>query len=244
MSDAIERLKAAGIFADWEYWNQIPQVMVAEAVALSSGLEPRIWIYENGKPLDVYRVSHRAYSDSRFVPLVGDNEAIALLMQFYERLNPLVEIAAGNLIENGGELKARSYLWRDGGIASRVSVSAFGAWAKSKGWDLPDEFPIHEFQVKKDENTMQQKEAFEALLGVSLCNPGGNHAMQEQYILDEMKRRKLPDFMSVADGEAASLQRFFVNHNLMSESVARAAWGRLVAAKRAGGKKKYTKKAV
>ncbi|WML90866.1 hypothetical protein RCF98_00590 [Thiothrix lacustris] len=62
----------------------------------------------------------------------------------------------------------------------------------------------------------------------SLDNPGGDHPMQEQYFLDEMKRRKIPNFLEVPDGERASLIRFFVNHKVMGESVARLAWQRLV----------------
>jgi hypothetical protein len=61
-----------------------------------------------------------------------------------------------------------------------------------------------------------------------LSNVGGDHAKQEQCFIDEMKRRKIPDFQKMPDGERASLIRFFVNHGAMGEEVAKKAWQRLL----------------
>jgi hypothetical protein len=128
--------------ADWGFWKHIKTVTVLEAVLLSvsKGLEPRLFSI-SGASLRNFSVSNNV----RYTSIEAKRNTAAMMGVIIHGkiLEDRLELAKRSIDrETRGDLVTHDLEYSRGGIAIKVEMSVFGAWAKSKGWDLPDEFPI------------------------------------------------------------------------------------------------------
>lgn len=124
--NALAEMEAAPT-PDWAYWKQLFTVGIESAIYLTLDVNPDLW----GKLHDLS--SAKNIKDEIIQPKAI--EAYELLKLHRER----VEICASHRKSIGGSLPSH-------GNTKQVYLDQFGAWAKGKGWSLPDDFPIAENQ--------------------------------------------------------------------------------------------------
>lgn len=123
---ALEAIEAAPK-PNWRYWTQLFTVGIEDAVYLTLDVNPDLW----SKFLNLSYV--RNIPDEIIQPKAI--EAYELLKLHRER----VEICASHRKSIGGDLPSH-------GNTKQIYLAQFGAWAKAKGWSVPDDFPIAENQ--------------------------------------------------------------------------------------------------
>lgn len=124
--NALAEMEAAPT-PDWSYWKQLFTVGIESAIYLTLDVNPDLW----GK---LHALSHaKNIKDEIIQPKAI--EAYELLKLHQDR----VDICASHRKSIGGNLPSH-------GNTKQVYLAKFGAWAKAKGWSLPDDFPIAENQ--------------------------------------------------------------------------------------------------
>lgn len=124
--NALAEMEAAPT-PDWSYWKQLFTVGIESAIYLTLDVNPDLW----GKLHDLSYAKN--IKDEIIQPKAI--EAYELLKLHQER----VDICASHRKSIGGNLPSH-------GNTKKVYLAKFGAWAKAKGWSLPDDFPIAENQ--------------------------------------------------------------------------------------------------
>ncbi len=112
---------------DWAYWKQLFTVGIEDAVYLTLDVNPNL------RP-KLLRLSYAKNIPDEFIQPKAI-EAYELLKLHQDR----VDICASHRKSIGGSLPSH-------GNTKQVYLDQFGAWAKGKGWSLPDDFPIAENQ--------------------------------------------------------------------------------------------------
>jgi hypothetical protein len=100
----------------WHVWGNVPEVMLWQAVALSMAIDPR-------------RV---AFASNEW--MAGSTERLFSEGPEFEDRMLVARAAVGHAF-----LRAQGQPVSDDEI--KVQLAAFGTWAESKGWRLPEEFP-------------------------------------------------------------------------------------------------------
>lgn len=154
MSNENVFLSDVGVFFDWKYihdFTGVDEMTVGEAVALSLNLNPSMWLSCGCEPVEIYGLDARGMKHTEEIgndvvdnltKIYWNKECHPILKSYYLRLKERLEVAENNFIENGGELSVSCHPSGAQGACSVVTFQEFGAWAKSKGWSLPNEFPI------------------------------------------------------------------------------------------------------
>lgn len=119
---ALEAIEAAPK-PNWSYWAQLFTVGIEDAVYLTLDINPDLW--NHLMPL----AQARDIPDDFIQPKAL--EAYGLLKLHGER----VEVCASHRKSIGGDLPTH-------GNTQQVYLAQFGAWAKARSWEPPDEFPI------------------------------------------------------------------------------------------------------
>lgn len=109
---------------DWSYWRELFTVGIEDAIWLTLDLDPRHW-------RNILRLSRAKGMEST---IQADASAADELCQ---RHNARYGIAESHRKSVGGNLPSK-------GFTKQVYLDQFGAWAKAKGWNLPNDFPIAE----------------------------------------------------------------------------------------------------
>lgn len=112
---------------NWTYWTQLFTVGIEDAIYLILDINPNTW----KQLIDLSRAKD---IPDEFIQLKAQ-ETYELLKLHRER----VDICASHRKSIGGNLPSH-------GNTKQVYLAKFGAWAKAKGWSLPDDFPIAENQ--------------------------------------------------------------------------------------------------
>lgn len=114
--------------ADWELWGCRPTAKIWEACFLSL----------NANPESLDELEKEVMNAKR-----NTNYGIPKICK---QIQMRIEIAVGNLPENGGDLPV--FRANEGGKYAIVKIAEFGGWAKSIGWDLPESFPVTEPEIE------------------------------------------------------------------------------------------------
>lgn len=125
---------------DWDYWQNIPSVLLVDACGLAAGIDlPR---YRSMEKLFQRQLSacddgcgkeYRQQLMSRYHSFLDANEPQII------KVGKIRQLAEENFTEMGGELEMFGIDRLTG--HPRVKLAVFGAWAKSVDIELPDEFP-------------------------------------------------------------------------------------------------------
>ncbi len=154
---------------NWKVWANVPTVKILEAVALSLDIEPReIKYYSDASP------GRRKIKERPPVGWIDDGgPELEEGQEFLDRL----EIAKRTI----SRFKPLKPTLSPGPIYDywEVSVPAFGQWAKSIGWELPEEFPCQEEKEKlpAEQNTLSERERsslYKIIIGMAVGKYGYN----------------------------------------------------------------------
>lgn len=176
---------------NWKVWGNVPTVKILEAVALSLDIEPReIKYYSDAFP-GQRKIKKRP-------PVGWINDGGPELEEGQEFLDRL-EIAKRTI----SRFKPLKPTFSPGPIHDywEVSVPAFGQWAKSIGWKLPEEFPCPEEKGKlpAERDTLSERERsslYKIIIGMAVRG--------YKYNPDAARNEAVTDI--VKDLEAAGVQ--------------------------------------